>query len=179
MNKIILASMFAFLLSGCAQQMSSPYGYGVPARAVTPPPGGPVAINSNWRKNCTEDRVKNVKRCFVGTFGDMVGADGSVVSGAVGKNVAPFQIVYFNGQGPYLNVGHNDFPGRSPTIRIGEGNVIEIDESAKVSSEVISQLLESDYLLASYNVWPEGRRDMRVDLSGIEEALEELENLIK
>ena len=125
-------------------------------------------VNSNWRVSCHDDAVTTSRRCFAGTFGEKMGHDGMAFGG---KNI-PFQVYYFNEEGPYISVGFHTFPGRTPTIRIDDD--VPRETPSEPLPEVAQRLRTAHVVRARYHVWPRGAEDMIVDVSGFDEAWQQL-----
>jgi hypothetical protein len=100
-----------------------------------------------------------------------------------GDKGIPFQVSFYDSTGPYLMVGHHTYPGRRPQLRIDDDEAVLIDDDAGVSRagthpELIDRLRHASVVRARYHVWPEGSRDMIVDVTGFDEAWSRLQELV-
>lgn len=127
-------------------------------------------VNENWSADCRTDSVSAIRRCWVGTFSQAMNIDGN----PIGPKRVAFQIYYLNERGPYLDVGPNTFPGRSPTIRIEETEPTIFNHQAP-QPELVSKVRSGLYARIRYHEWPRGSDDRYVDLRGIGEALDVLD----
>jgi hypothetical protein len=74
-----------------------------------------------------------------------------------------------------LMVGHHTYPGRNPHVRIDDQEAVTISDDAGVGPvrthpELVQRLRQAQVVRARYHVWPEGSRDMIVDMTGFEQA---------
>lgn len=139
------------------------------------------AGSSGWRTDCTSDAVTNDRRCFAGTFGVLMGSDGSPILAAGNPiSAGPLQVYFLNGHGPYILAGLNTFPGRQPSIRFDHDlAAFTVSDDAGVSihrpdPRIVDRMLHASVARVRYHVWPEGSEDMYVDLAGFGEAWSEL-----
>lgn len=115
-----------------------------------------VATDSyGWTVHCTDDHHKAERTCRASKFGE--GPSGSGI---------PFQVYYVNRKGPFILAGHNTFPGKDATIRVGSGPVI----SASNANAVVRSLNSGTTAYVVYHVWPTGERKMTVDIRGFASA---------
>jgi hypothetical protein len=140
------------------------------SRASTTP-----AVNDPWTVHCSVDQVTTVRRCFMATFGQNMASDGS----PYGRKSIPFQVIYYNTEGPYIMAGLHTFPGRHPIIRIDDQAPIVLQQDGGVSPSkpepaVVEALRGGKIARLRYHVWPEGSRDAIYDLDGFETAWQRL-----
>lgn len=136
-------------------------------------------VNENWNADCSVDNVSTVRRCYAGTFGQRLGYDGE----PYGSNSIPFQVVYFDGSGPFIRVGYHTYPGRTPTVRIDDHAPVNVQDDGGVTAPsadplIVKQMLSGRVARATYHVWPQGQEQMYVDLTGFDQAWQRL-NAIK
>jgi len=137
-------------------------------------------VNENWAVNCNTDAVSRTRRCFAATFGRPMSSSG----GGFGTKSIPFQVYFYNKQGPFLMVGLHTYPGRRPEIRIDDDSAAEfINDNAGVSPagahpEIVQRLLTARVVRARYDTWPDGSHDMIVDVTGFGEAWARLQQLL-
>jgi hypothetical protein len=132
-------------------------------------------VNENWNADCTTDAVTGVRRCFAGTFGQSMDARGN---GFGGKNL-PLQTYFVDQDGPFILVGTNTYPGRTPTIRLDDSEPMPVwnfggTRPPQPQPELVAQFLDAQTARARFHVWPEGSNDMIVDLRGFGEAWSKL-----
>ncbi len=137
-------------------------------------------VNDNWSADCVVDQVTGVRRCFTATFGQAMDFEGN----GYGPKNLPFQIFYYDNEGPFVQVGLHTYPGRRPTVRVDDNEPVTVWDSAGVEhrgkdQELVELLLSGTVARARYHVWPDGPQDMIVDLTGISEAWERLQELIR
>lgn len=135
-------------------------------------------VNANWSVNCTVDQVSGTKRCFAGTFGRALSSSGDVR----GTKSIPFQVFYVGTAGPFVGVGWHTYPGRRPLVRVDENEPVVVNDSGGVAipapdEALVEELRVGRTVRARYDVWPEGARDMYVELEGFEEAWRRLQAL--
>lgn len=131
-------------------------------------------VNENWSAACITDQVTMSKKCFASTFGRRMGGDGE----PYGSKSIAFQIYFLDERGPFIMVGFNTYPGRTPTVRIDENEPIQIRNSPPVASpSLVEQLRLGRVARGRYHVWPTGSEDIYVDLTGFEEAWRRLNQL--
>jgi hypothetical protein len=155
-------------------------------------------VNENWSVDCTVDQVTGTRRCFAATFGQAMDHEGK---GYGARNI-PFQIYYLlpapgsqpppppppgvasqeNLNGPFVLVGFHSYPGMKPTVRVDDNAPLTVRDSAGGEArgrdqELVEQLLIGTVARARYYIWPDGPKDMIVDLTGIKEAWERLQEL--
>lgn len=131
-------------------------------------------VNENWSVFFTVDQITLAKTYRASTFGRAMAYNGTPYGS---KNI-PFQVYYINNTGPFLMVGLNTYPGKTPTVRIDDNDPVSVGGMLRDLS-LIDQLLTGKILRGRYWVWPEGARDMYVELEGFEEAWERLTELRK
>lgn len=124
-----------------------------------------TTLASGWRADCVDDEVAATRRCYAGTFGSSMSA---------GQEV-PFQVMFVDRVSDerrkivlplHVRPGLHTYPGREPLVRVDDHEPV----SDMYSAELIGQLRNGRVARARYHVWPEGARDMIVDLAGFEEA---------
>jgi hypothetical protein len=112
-----------------------------------------------WLVRCNYDQFKAERECFAGKFGD-----------TRGHGEASVKIAFLNGEGPTIQIPFNDYPGATATIRVDDGPVLPITESAALVKSFGSG--RTAYV-AFYN-WPDGERKLTIDLAGFSEAYSQL-----
>lgn len=132
-------------------------------------------VNDNWNVNCTVDPVTTSRRCFASTFGQMMGHDGR----PYGEKSIPFQVYFFDTLGPFVMVGWHTYPGRYPIVRVDDNTPITVRDDGGVSTLepepfLVEQLRLGKVARAQFHSWPEGCRNMFIDLAGFEEAWQRL-----
>jgi len=108
-----------------------------------------TTLPSGWRVDCNYDQFKAENRCFAATFSDD----------------APFQVVYINDSGPTLFTPHN-YPGRRGTVRVDDGPVRFFEDA----TNIVNDMKVGQKAFVVYHVWPEGERNMIVDITGFSQA---------
>jgi hypothetical protein len=126
-------------------------------------------VNDNWNADCTTDAVTGVRECFAGTFGQSMDNRGN----AFGPQNMSLRVYFLDGNGPYLSVGTNTYPGRTLTIRLDDGEPVNV-RPMDHQPDVVSTIMDAQTARARFHVWPEGSRDMIVDLHGFSEAWSKL-----
>ena len=131
-------------------------------------PGGEIrkrvaetTLSSGWRVDCTYDHHLDSRRCFAGTFG----------KSASGARTAPFQLVTINNANPHIMAGHHTFPGRTAVVRVDNNAPLP----ATSYSALLPQLLNGKTAYVTYHVWPTGPERVTVNLEGIQEAYQILQ----
>lgn len=139
----------------------------------------PTAPQPDWQSSCTTDQVTASKTCRAFTFGERLASDGSRFNG---KNI-PFQVFYIGSSGPYIQAGFHTFPGKSPVIRFDDDSrIYTVSDDGGVSNQrpdpqIFNRMKSATVARVRYHVWPEGPRDMIVDLGGLTNALQELDQI--
>ncbi len=128
-------------------------------------------VDRNWSVDCTIDHLTTLKRCFAFTFGQKMSSDGR----AYGRKDIPFQVYFIGQSGPFVMAGFNTYPGKSPTVRVDDNSPVRVHDYGGVSKlepdeSLVELLRKGKVARISYHIWPEGRQDMIVDLSGFEKA---------
>jgi hypothetical protein len=126
-------------------------------------------VNENWSADCTTDAVTGMSRCFAATFGRYMDSRGN----AIDAGNLPFQVYFDDQRGPFLSVGTNTYPGRTPTVRLDDGEPVHLAER-KQQLELVVKMIDARTARARFHVWPTGHEDMIVDLQGFGEAWEKL-----
>lgn len=142
MNKIAhigAAAGAAMLLAGCASTN--------PAMQRA----NDTTLASGWRVDCTDDQALAQRTCYAGTFGE------------TSETLKFFQIAFVNKTGPLLRTPH-DFPGRTPSVRVGDGPVLT--DPAKI----VEALKAGGTAYVAFDVWPYGGQRMIVKVDGFAEA---------
>lgn len=161
MNFRIAVAAFAVLLSACQTTES-----GVPRSTSLEAAG-------KWNVRCTEDRIRGGRRCFAGTFGRSASGSG-----------IPFQVYYFENEGPFFLVGFHTFPGRYPYVRFdNDANPIRVLNDGGVFAdrpqpEILRRMVSASKVRAEFHKWPTGSEQMVVDLAGVDVAVAKLHSLI-
>jgi invasion protein IalB len=132
-------------------------------------------VDYNWSVDCTIDKLTTLKRCFAFTFGQKMSSDRRVYGG---KDI-PFQVYFIGTSGPFVMAGFNTYPGKSPTVRVDDNDPVRVHDYSGVSKlepdeSLVELLRKGKVARISYHIWPEGRQDMIVDLTGFEEAWQRL-----
>lgn len=133
-------------------------------------------VNENWIVDCSTDEISRIRRCFAGTRGS--------AGEQLGEKLTPFQVYFYNKQGPFIMVGFHTYPGRRPMIRIDDDSAaVFIHDDAGVTPvgahpEIVRRLLTAKVVRARYEHWPDGDRDMIVDVTGFAEAWARLQRLL-
>lgn len=140
MLRLLFAALVAAILNGCTAGAS----------AVRSELSG-TTLASGWRVFCKDDQFKAERTCTAGTFGD------------TRHTFKFFQVYFVNGKGPFLLVPH-DFPGRSPTIRVDAGPVLD------KPADMVAAMRRGATAYVVFHVWPRGEERMTVSLAGFSEA---------
>ncbi len=132
-------------------------------------------VDKNWSVDCTIDHLTTLKRCFAFTFGQKMSNNGQ----AYGRKDIPFQVYFIGKSGPFVVAGFNTYPGKPPTVRVDDNKPVKVHDYGGVSKlepdEFLVELLRKGKVARiSYHLWPEGRQDMIIDLTGFEEAWQRL-----
>jgi len=184
MRRIIFALMLVLLCTftaSCAitsSQQSEPDKLADKSRAWAAALEKKRRVNDNWSAYCTIDNVTKLKRCYAGSFGQSMGVDGE----PYGPKNIPFQVYFLNQSGPYVMVGYHTYPGRTPIVRIDKNEPMQVYDDAGVSEPrtnpaLVQQMLAGQVARARYDVWPDGSREMYIDLKGFGEAWRRLNQL--
>lgn len=110
-----------------------------------------TTLASGWRVDCNDDQAKAERSCFAGTFDKTSGAF--------------FQVRYVNGAGPTVFTPE-DFPGRVGSVRVDNGPVVPLNNSAAIVSHM--EAGKTAYVV--WNRWPSGEQRMTIDVEGFAEA---------
>lgn len=160
-----IALMAVAVLTGCVQ----------PSPPAQPQPHG-------WTVRCvTQSAVTNTRKCFAGTFGYEMTADGQPMAPQI--TAGPFQVFYLNETGPFVMVGSHNFPGRMPQVRFDDDRTARtVPNDGGVTNprpapQIVNRMLSARVARASYSVWPYGTRTMFVYLDGFPEAWRELQQI--
>lgn len=139
----------------------------------------PPVPQPDWQSRCTADQVTASKTCRAFTFGERLASDGSRFNG---RNI-PFQVFYIGSSGPYIQAGFHTFPGRRPVIRFDDDTrTYTVSDDGGVSNQrpdplIVARMKSATVARVRYHVWPEGQRDMIVDLAGLNDALQQLDQI--
>jgi hypothetical protein len=126
-------------------------------------------VNENWSADCTTDAVTNVSECRAATFGQSMDHRGQ---GYGDKNL-PFHVYFIDQRGPFLRMGFNTYPGRTPTVRLDDGEPVHLAEREQ-QLELVGEMINARTARARFHVWPTGSEDMIINLQGFGEAWEKL-----
>lgn len=117
---------------------------------------------SGWSVKCSADKALAQSQCHMAKFDDGV------------PFILRYRITSEGVSGPVVEPGYNTFPGRDPTVRVDQHMPVSDMRSAKL----IDQMRTGTTAVATYHVWPGGRRTMSVDLAGFEAALADLQRQV-
>ena len=171
--KIITSAVLACILAGCAIEAPESNRIVQKVQATTLPSG--------WRVDCVNDHTAALNRCFAGIFGklDQTGED------------RPFQVVFYNGEGPYVEAGWHNDPVNKAIVRVDELQPVRMTNfnqfipnitaaSQRNESKIlVNELLKGSVAHVRYYEFGEGSSDMTVQLHGFGEAYGKLLNIIK
>jgi hypothetical protein len=135
-----------------------------------------VSGKSDWSVRCNTDAVTRSTECFAGTFGSPMNSAGQPFL----PPAYPLKVYFLDGRGPYLQVGFHDFPGERPSIRFdSDRNAYTIPDdggvsSAGIATSAVNRMQTALVARARFWTWPDGSRDMYVDLTGFAAAYAEL-----
>lgn len=129
------------------------------AAPSTPPPHPQLdAAQSPWRVACAQIGIDHM-RCSA--------------SRALQDGTTPFAVFFEDSQGPFLQIGHQTYPGRGASLQIDDGPA----QPAIASAEVIAALSQGRRARVQYYTWPSGQRSGVLELDGFGSAYLALERL--
>lgn len=148
--------------------------------ACVPSSPSSTPTKTEWNVRCNTDAVNLSTECFAGTFGSPMNSEGQPYL----PPAFPLKIFYRNGRGPYMQVGWHNFPGEQPTIRFDDdGNSYTIPDDGGVSAigtanSAVNRMKTASVARARFWTFPDGSKDMYVDVTGFSAALAELQTLV-
>jgi hypothetical protein len=128
-----------------------------------------TTLASGWRVDCTENQATAVRRCFTGTFGE-------------GATKAPFQVYFFNKDGPFVQAGFHTDPTASAVVGVDDGkphfltpfNRFMAEQTYKARKaegvKLVADLKTGEVAHVQYSPFPHGPKTMPVRISGFAEA---------
>ncbi|MEL6170499.1 MAG: hypothetical protein AAFR02_00600, partial [Pseudomonadota bacterium] len=93
---------------------------------------------------------------------------------------APFQVYFLNSRGPFIFAGSHTFPGRKPQVRFdNDAQAFTVADDSGVSAnrpqpDIVNRMQSASQAFVRYHSWPEGSRDMTVDVTGFSQAWSQL-----
>jgi hypothetical protein len=139
-----------------------------------------VSAKSDWSVSCNTDAVGRFKECFAGTFGSPMDYQGKPFL----PPSYPLRVYFRDGRGPYMTIGFRNFPGERPYIRFDDDRTAyTIPDDGGVSSvgfatPAVNRMQTASVARARFWTWPDGSRDMYVDLTGFATAYAELQRIV-
>ena len=168
MQRLTIAILFFLFLSGCTAHTQP---------IAEKPISQEQTSQTAWSVSCVNDKVTGNRKCYAGTFGRRIGANGM----PYGQSNIPYQ-VYFNvlrgeSSGPRMFVGYNTYPGKTPTVKIDNNEPLKCTKEN--AAAIIQQMKAGDVVTARFYAWPDGPEDIQINLSGFPQAWQELKQVMQ
>jgi len=168
-GRLTMLALIGFLLGGCS----------APQTTSSIDRQDQDAINAGWQVSCTEDRYKDVRRCFAVRY-----------SKAQYLGKAPLEVSFLDGIGPFLRVGWHDSAISRATVRVDDRKPHWLTnynpfmpERAPVhiaeARALVKDLREGKTAYATYSTARGSEQRFEVDLSGFREAYDQLLEKVK
>lgn len=173
MKRMVAALFLTVFLGGCTTTESKPS----PDEIYRAELSELRRVNANWSSDCTiTNPLEKTRRCFLATSAQRISASGDPV-GSLKDN---FQIYYLNESGPYFRISNHNYPGRTPSVRVDDNQVIQLPNTAtETYQNVANQMLLGKRMLAQFTVWPDSMDTyMLVDLEGFNDGWKRLQSLV-
>lgn len=183
MKKTIVSMACATLLIGCVAQPTVQSAHDEPPLSAKDKLRAEMfaarKVNENWSVDCVAvSPVVNYRNCYLSTSAQIISLDGS----PIGTLRTKFEVYFLDGHGPYIGVGHHDFPGLSAAVRVDQNQSIYIASEAKDVSRnkiVVDQMIKGKKAFGQYHTWPKsGGNYLSADLNGFAEGWIRLQKLL-